>query len=117
MIDKKNKVRIYGAGGHSQVIKDVLLQNGYDVTGTFDDKPESVHHASKNVVMGARENRSKFPHEGDPVIIAVGINSERAEIAGFLNCSYEKAIHKSAIISNKSTIDEDQRTHPIHKYM
>ncbi|WP_034039909.1 acetyltransferase [Wocania ichthyoenteri] len=101
---KKNQVRIYGAGGHSQVIKSVLEENGYVVTDTFDDKPKNVHHASKNVVIGARENLNKFPHEGAPVIIAVGINAERAEIAEFLKCNYEKAIHKSATISNKSTI-------------
>lgn len=105
-MNKKNKVRIYGAGGHSQVIKDVLVQNGYDVTDTFDDKPEGAHHASKNVAIGARENLSKFPHKGAPVIIAVGINKERAEIAEFLKCSYEKAVHKSAIISDKSAIGE-----------
>lgn len=100
----KKKVRIYGAGGHSLVIKEVLLLNNYTVTKTFDDKPESVHHASKQVAMGARKNLSDFPHEGDPVIIAVGINSERAEIAQFLKCSFERAIHKLAIISETATI-------------
>lgn len=100
------KVRIYGAGGHSHVIKNVMQLNGYTISDTFDDKPESVHHASKNVMGGVRENIINFPHEGDPVIIAVGINLERAEIAGFLNCKYEKAIHQSAIISDTSEIGE-----------
>lgn len=100
----KKKVRIYGAGGHSQVIREVLLMNNYTVTDTFDDKPEGVHHASKQVEMGARHNLNEFPHEGDPVIIAVGINSQRAEISQFLKCSYERAIHTSAIISETSTI-------------
>jgi len=104
---KNNKgVRIYGAGGHSQVIKDVLEQNGYTVTDTYDDKPEGVHHASKNVHQGAREHLNDFPHKGDPVIIAVGINSDRAEISKLLKCSYAKAIHKSAIISDASTIGD-----------
>ena len=97
-------VRIYGAGGHSHVIKDVLKQNGYTVTDTFDDKPEGVHYASKNVEIGARKNIAEFPHEGPPVIIAVGVNSERAEISEFLNCTYEKAIHQSAIVSNTSEV-------------
>ncbi|GAA3606934.1 acetyltransferase [Flavivirga amylovorans] len=101
-----SKVRIYGAGGHSQVIKEVLEINNYTVTEVFDDKPEGVHHASKNVAIGARENINTFPHDGDPVIIAVGINAERAEIAEFLNCTYEKAIHQSAIISNTSKIGD-----------
>jgi acetyltransferase EpsM len=98
------KVRIYGAGGHSQVIKEVLEENNYKVTETFDDKPSGSHYASKNVVKGAREDLKNFPHHGDPVIIAVGNNTERAEVAGFLNCEFEKAIHKSAIISSTSKI-------------
>ena len=102
----KKKVRIYGAGGHCQVIKEVLVMNGFIVSDNFDDKPEGVHHASKNVAIGARKNLSEFPHSGDPVIIAVGINSERAEIAEFLNCTYERAIHESAIISHTSEVGE-----------
>lgn len=102
----KKKVRIYGAGGHSQVIKEVLEINDYIISETFDDKPEGVHHASKNVSGGARKDLKAFPHDGDPVIIAVGINAERAEIAGFLESTYEKAIHKSAIISDTSTVGE-----------
>ncbi|TNJ46640.1 acetyltransferase [Tamlana fucoidanivorans] len=106
MTKHEKRVRIYGAGGHSHVIKDVLRQNGYVITDTFDDKPEGVHHASKHVNMGARAHLNDFPHQGDPVIIAVGINSDRAEIARILKCSYETAIHQSAIISESSSIGE-----------
>lgn len=101
---EEKRIRIYGAGGHSQVIKEVLIENGYVITDTFDDKPASVHFASKNVAMGLRENLKTFPHQGDPVIIAIGINSERAEIANFLDSSFETAIHKSAIISSTSKV-------------
>ena len=104
--EHQGEIRIYGAGGHSQVIKEVLEQNGYDVTEIFDDKPEGSHYASKNVTIGARRNISDFPHDGAPVIIAVGINSDRAEIAKFLKCNYDKAIHSSAIISTTSKIGD-----------
>ncbi|MCL4138775.1 UNVERIFIED_CONTAM: hypothetical protein GTU68_030953 [Idotea baltica] len=100
------KARIYGAGGHSQVIKEVLQQNGYTITDTYDDKPSKTHHASTDVVMGLREDSNAFPHDGDPVIIAIGINSERAEIASFLKSRFEKTIHHSAVISPTSTIGE-----------
>ncbi|GAA4274208.1 NeuD/PglB/VioB family sugar acetyltransferase [Aquimarina gracilis] len=100
------KIRIYGAGGHSQVIREVLENNGYEVTETFDDKPSGRHYASKNVTSGAREDLKAFPHEGHPVIIAVGINAERAEIAGFLKSDFEKAIHQSAIIAPSAAIGE-----------
>ncbi|WP_298537841.1 acetyltransferase [uncultured Algibacter sp.] len=102
---KEKRVRIYGAGGHSQVIKEVLLDNGYFITEVFDDKPQMVHFASKKVSEGLRgDNLKKFPHEGHPVIIAIGNNFERSEIAGFLNSSFGIAIHKSAIISSTSKI-------------
>ena len=105
-INSKKEIRIYGAGGHSHVIKEVLRMNGYIITDTFDDKPEKAHYASKNVNSGVRKNLKNFPHQGAPVIIAVGVNAERAEIADFLKCTYEKAIHKSAIISETSEIGE-----------
>lgn len=101
---KSNKIRIYGAGGHSQVIREVLENNGYEVTETFDDKPSGRHYASKNVTSGARGNLKEFPHEGHPVIVAVGINAERAEIANFLESDFEKAIHESAIIAPTAKI-------------
>jgi sugar O-acyltransferase (sialic acid O-acetyltransferase NeuD family) len=101
---KKLEIRIYGAGGHSQVIREVLEENDYIVTQTYDDKPDGSHYASKNVINGAREDLINFPHKGAPVIIAVGINSDRAEIARFLKCKFTKAIHKSAIISKSSII-------------
>lgn len=103
---ENKKIRIYGAGGHSQVIREVLENNGYEVTMTFDDKPSGRHYASKNVASGARENLKEFPHEGHPVIVAVGINSERAEIAHFLKSNFERAIHNSAIIAPTAKIGE-----------
>ncbi len=104
--EKSNKIRIYGAGGHSQVIREVLEENGYEVTETFDDKPSGRHHASKNVTSGARGNLKEFPHEGHPVIIAVGRNDERAEIANFLKSDFEKAIHHSSIIAHSAKIGQ-----------
>ncbi|WP_194767575.1 acetyltransferase [Tamlana sp. I1] len=102
----KKKVRIYGAGGHSQVIKEVMELNNFEVTDIFDDKPKGVHHAVKNVTVGAKENLNNFPHSGDPLIVAIGINAQRAEIAKSLQCQFEKAIHHSAIISKTSKIGE-----------
>ncbi|WP_445381935.1 acetyltransferase [Robiginitalea sp. IMCC43444] len=100
------KIRIYGAGGHSQVIRKVLELCGHQVSDTFDDKPEGVHHAySKTTIEGGvRGALASFPHTGDPVIIAVGNNRERAEIAQFLKSDFEKAIHPSAIIAKSSQI-------------
>lgn len=104
-MDRK-KIRIYGAGGHSQVIKHLLETNGFVVTSTFDDKPEDIHREYKTTATGARGNLKDFPHQGDKLIIAVGNNRERAEIAAFLNSEYDVAIHNSAIIANNSKIGD-----------
>ena len=100
----KLKVRIYGAGGHSEVVRDVLEENGYNITETFNDYPSKMHHAAKNIVKGAREDLIHFPHKVDPVIIAVGNNAERAEISKLLKCTFATAIHKSAIIASTCKI-------------
>jgi len=68
---KEKKVRIYGAGGHSQVIKLVLEDNNYEIVDVFDDNPSSVHRESKNVMNGVKANVNNFPHDGYPIIIAV----------------------------------------------
>ena len=102
----KKEARIYGAGGHSQVIRAVLEESDYIITDVFDDKPSGKHHASKNVVPGAKDQLENFDKQGAPLIIAIGNNSERAEIAQLLGseCSYEKAIHPSAIIAKTAKI-------------
>lgn len=100
------KIRLYGAGGHSQVIRDVLEENGVVVTEMYDDKPATIHHEAKNVVFGARDHLDTFPHEGDPVIICVGNNADRAELSTLLKCKFEKAIHKTAIIAKNVKIGE-----------
>lgn len=102
------KVRIYGAGGHSQVIRKVLELSNVLVTDTFDDRPETVHSAYTDATIegGVRGAMDSFPHDGDPVIIAVGNNFQRAEIAQFLKSEFEKAIHPSSIIAKSSSVGE-----------
>lgn len=102
------KVRIYGAGGHSQVIRKVLELNDIVVTDTYDDKPSNAHSAYQDstIESGARDGMIEFPHEGDPVIIAVGNNLQRAEIAKFLKSGFTKAIHPSSIIAESAIVGE-----------
>tara|TARA_R110002012_G_scaffold283304_2_gene473592 strand:+ start:39840 stop:40478 length:639 start_codon:yes stop_codon:yes gene_type:complete len=100
------KMRIYGAGGHSQVIREVLEAQNYSIVTTFDDKPLGSHYASKNVSDGARNDLANFEHDGPPLIIAIGNNSERAEVSKFLKCTYGKAIHSSAIIAPSASIGD-----------
>ncbi|GAA4272461.1 acetyltransferase [Aquimarina gracilis] len=99
-----DKIRLYGAGGHSQIIQAVSNQNGVTVTAVFDDNTSGSHPAFKNIISGARKNPDKFPHTGDPFIIAVGDNSHRVEISKFLKSEFATVIHKSAIIDPNVSI-------------
>ncbi len=98
------QVRVYGAGGHSQVVQSVLSQNGFEVSEVFDDYPNFSHPLSKKVPSGNRDKNMDFPHEGAPFIVAIGNNKQRAEVAKFLKTDFLKAIHHSAIIDPSSTI-------------
>lgn len=102
----KDKVRLYGAGGHSQIIQSVLKQNNIEITEIYDDNPSYSHPLSKDVTLGIRKNNYHFPHKGSPFIIAVGDNLHRAEISKFLKSKFYKVIHKSSIIDLTATIGE-----------
>lgn len=108
MTDKNDskQVRLYGAGGHSQVIQSVLKQNGIEICEVFDDNPCLSHPLSKNVTTTNRKNSLNFPHEGAPFIIAIGDNKQRNEIAEFLKTKFTKAIHHTAIIDPNSRIGD-----------
>ncbi|THD66766.1 peptidoglycan bridge formation glycyltransferase FemA/FemB family protein [Robertkochia marina] len=99
-------VKIYGSGGHSQVIRHVLEENGYRITEVFDDHPEGVHRASVNVVKGLRGKDKNSIIQSTPMVIAIGNNRQRAEISQLLQSNFQKVIHKSAIIASNSTIGD-----------
>lgn len=103
MISDK-RIRLYGSGGHSQVIVDLLNSQGYEITAIYDDNPLGKHPASKEVFAGIKTNPSKFPHFGDPIIIAIGDNSIRLKLSNLLKSNYTIAIHNSAIINRYAII-------------
>jgi sugar O-acyltransferase (sialic acid O-acetyltransferase NeuD family) len=103
---KKNRVRLYGAGGHAQIIKFILEQNGFTEIEAFDDEPELAHNAFKTVKKGFRQYPEKYCYDDVPFIISIGNNLQRAKIASFLKCSYIKAIHVSSTVSANVNIGE-----------
>jgi sugar O-acyltransferase (sialic acid O-acetyltransferase NeuD family) len=109
--DKELKVLIIGAGGHAQVVADILnlnyaLDKIYKPIGFIDDD-ESLHDQEFLVgpVLGSSEEISEIAHDG--VIIAIGDNKLRAKIYTELSNQGERlinAIHPSAVIANDVTI-------------
>ncbi|HYH34386.1 MAG TPA: acetyltransferase [Nocardioides sp.] len=98
---------VYGAGGHAQVVIDVLRANGIEVRRQYNDRPENQHPATVNVHPGIRRvGQESFPPVDVPVVLAVGINGERAELDRMLAATYARAIHPSALIAPTATIGE-----------
>lgn len=102
-------VLIYGVGGHSKVVVDVVeRQEEYRVVGFLDDNPGLW---GKDIlgyrVLGdfsALINKGLLRH---PVVIAIGDNQVRARLAVKLKdigCSFARIIHPSAQIARNAQI-------------
>ena len=94
---KKLKMYLYGASGHAKVIMDILEANQIKIDGLIDDNPEI------NELLG-------YPvfHKHDdfsPLIISIGNNQIRRMIADKMDGEFGIAVHPSAIVSYKATID------------
>jgi sugar O-acyltransferase (sialic acid O-acetyltransferase NeuD family) len=101
---KTDSMYLYGAGGHSKVIFDILESCGVNVKGVFDDNPSDAKLRIMKVVDGIRLLGEGFPHLDAPLIISVGNNSRRAELASLIPANFGTAIHRSAIIASTASI-------------
>ncbi len=97
------EIRIFGAGGHAQVVIDTLETNSYNVVEIFDNSTKTIYTPNL-VVKKILPDFSNFPTEGPPLIIAIGNNNIRKTIADKLSTSYISIIHKKAIVSSTVTI-------------
>lgn len=89
---------LYGASGHAKVIIDILTAQKISVDGLIDDN-ESIDELLGYPVFHKAIGLS-------PLIISIGQNSIRKEIANRLNVDFGMAIHPSAIISEYATMKE-----------
>ena len=100
------RVLIIGAGGHAQVVADILFQaqkHGaeVDVVGYLDDNP-ALHGRELlgRPVWGGIDMLDRVPHDG--VIVAIGDNATRARLFAWLKQREERlinAIHPAATIA------------------
>ncbi|HEY6798035.1 MAG TPA: acetyltransferase [Kineosporiaceae bacterium] len=103
---------VYGAGGHAQVVCDVLRAMGWSVRHIINDYPGNHHPASRNVVPGIRLlGVGRYPTVDAPVVMAVGRNGERAELVKMLEelpvpARFEQAVHPSALIAPTAVLGE-----------
>ncbi|WP_237492919.1 acetyltransferase [Modestobacter sp. L9-4] len=98
---------VYGAGGHAQVVVDALRACGIGLRRMYNDSPANQHPASRDVLPGIRlVGPDAFPLLDVPLVLAVGINGERAELAQVLDAHYGQAVHPTAIVAPSARIGE-----------
>ncbi|MCA0981169.1 acetyltransferase [Exiguobacterium aestuarii] len=100
-------VVVFGAGGHAQVLIDILeLMGIYKIAGIYDDHPELVGKFIYGYPILGRIGASTVIRQG---IIGIGDNDQRASIAKRINekmpnFEFISAVHPSAIIGKNVTI-------------
>jgi sugar O-acyltransferase (sialic acid O-acetyltransferase NeuD family) len=90
-------VYIYGAGGHTKVILDILKSNDITVPAIFDDNHD-IHS-----FMGIPVSNTDIQY---PLLIGIGNNSIRKNVADRLNASADSPVvcSKHAIVSENAVM-------------
>jgi sugar O-acyltransferase (sialic acid O-acetyltransferase NeuD family) len=100
------RILILGAGGHAQVVADILLrmaEHGNEITvlGYLDDDPALAHQRPLDLpVLGKTAGLATIPH--DAIIIAIGDNRTRAALFQRLEAAGERfaiARHPTAVLA------------------
>jgi len=104
----KNKVLIFGAGGHGKVILDILLKSNIDILGFLDeDKDKIGKEISGFKILGDWAYLDK--KKSVSIVLGIGSNVVREKIfikAKKLGIKIDSAIHPQAIIANGAKIGE-----------
>ncbi len=93
---------LYGGSGHAKVILDCLEARGGLVQGIFDNNHDLKELMGVPVVGQYRPHL--FPDQ--PLIIAIGNNRIRLQIAPMIRHRFGTAIHPSAQVSRSATVGE-----------
>lgn len=90
---------LYGASGHAKVIVDILEANGQKIDFIVDDNPSLTELLGYEV----RRNTGEY----DEAIISIGSCEIRKKVVEGLKVGkYATAVHPSAVVSPRATIDE-----------
>lgn len=100
-------VSLYGTGGHADVVADTLHACGREIFDVFDDRRAEHYFGGRIVQPGIRSGgaATRIPVD-QPIIICIGNNRSRADIAALLPATFAVAIHPTALIGTDVTISE-----------
>jgi sugar O-acyltransferase (sialic acid O-acetyltransferase NeuD family) len=96
-------IYLYGAGGHAKVVIEILEHQKKIISGLVVDNP-SIESLLEYPVLQAIPNN--LLRNESKMIVCIGNNKSRKELAEKNSIGYETAIHPSANISFRSTIGE-----------
>ncbi len=88
---------LYGASGHARVIIDMMEASGITVDAMFDDD-KSINGLMSIPVRHHWNGES-------PIVVSIGNNETRKQIAEKLNCEFATVVHPSAVISPQVSIE------------
>lgn len=93
---------LYGASGHGKVIYEILKSCNENIAGVFDDfSKEKVFFEAP--VIGSFQNETM---KNGSLIISIGDNHARKNIAQKTAVTFGKAIHAASVISSSALIKE-----------
>lgn len=89
---------LFGASGHAKVIIDILSASNVKIDALLDDNESITELQGYRVLHGVTDV--------SPIIVSIGDNAIRKKVVKKLTSKFGNAIHPTAIISPKATIDE-----------
>ena len=94
---------VFGAGGYSGEVADLVISCGHEISGFVDDALPGVHHpTSLPIVRDAKD----IDAEAATVAIGNGAARERFFMLGHADYSWPALIHPSACVSRSSVIGD-----------
>jgi hypothetical protein len=101
-------IAVFGAGGHGKVVVDAIERSdGFVVACVADDRPQPGAALLGHAVIGGREALLARRGGIDSVIVAIGDNRSRLEVAGWLLAQgfvLQSVVHPAATVAPSASI-------------
>lgn len=110
MEQRKQRIAVFGAGGHGKVVVDAIERNaGLAVACVVDDHPQPGAAVLGHAVAGGREALLARREEIDGVIVAIGDNRARREVARWVEAqglALKGVAHPAAVVAPSASIGD-----------
>jgi sugar O-acyltransferase (sialic acid O-acetyltransferase NeuD family) len=108
MRQQRQRIAVFGAGGHGKAVIDAIQCNGgFALACIVDDCPQAGAAILGYAVIGGREKLLARRGEIDAVIVAIGDNCARTEVAAWLVAQgfvLESVVHPASIVASSASV-------------